>query len=196
MAKPKRVGAGERLRNTMVEAFQRIRPLDREFRENLSHIIDNNARLAELTVAWEHMISLVRRHSIDIARLPEFQDAAQQAAEAKKLASDNDTLAEAMQLALSRQTEVVTEIGVASMNLKEFEDEPQQIGELMMNAALIATNWKFIVHSDDEVLADTLTGVLPTTRKSALARLSEAERDEWLNDLLEARSTKPIVGAK
>lgn len=194
MAKSKRerIAPGERLRNTMVQAFGLLRPFEKEFRESLHHIVDNGIRLAELTAGLQHILGLIKQIGGDIASLPELQSLEQMIAEAIRISADTGTVAEAMETALDRQTEAVTKVNVAAMKLKELENDPQEIAELMTDAALLATNWKFIVHSDDEVLADTLTGVLPTTRKKAAARLSTEEQEGWINDLLEARSTKPI----
>lgn len=168
MAK-QRIKPGERLKSTMVEAFRLWRPFETEFRQQVEMIQAKTIELAEITAGGEQIAENVQQ-----------------------LAADLLTTAESLKSLIQRQSEQVTELGVSSMKLKEIEGDPAEIGELMIDATTIIANWDVLVQYDVDLLVQSLSVALPTSRKEALSRLSAGMLDEWLNDLVEARSSKPI----
>lgn len=165
MAKRQKIAPGERLKSTMVKAFQLWRPFEREFREQLDIIQTKTIELAETTAGMDQVSTNVQQ-----------------------LAADLMTTAESLKTLLQRQSSQVTELGISSMKLKEIENDPQEIGELMIDATTIIANWDILVQYDVDLLIQSLTVALPTARQEALSKLPTDVLDAWLNDIVAARS--------
>lgn len=165
MAKRERIRVDERLKSTMVQAFQLWRPFEEEFRGTARIIQDRAVELAAITAGQEYVSENIAQLVVDLV-----------------------ISAESLKTLVQQQVERVTELGVASMKMKEIEDDPGMIGDLIMDAATIMENWKQLVQMDAGLLAQSLMAPLPTTRVEALRRLPAAVRDEWLDAILEIKA--------
>lgn len=163
MAKKRRVRPADRLKSTMVNAFQLWRPFVKEFEEQLHTIQEKSIELAEMTAGQENI-----------------------AENLKQLADDLLTSAQSLEALVQKQSDSVTELGVSTMKLKEIEGDPAEIGELIIDATTIIANWDTLIQYDVDLLVQSLQVVLPPSRLEALKRLPKPLLEAWHVDVAAA----------
>jgi len=169
---------------TMVQAFALLRPFEETFRQDLKRIEGNGIKLAELTEALQGALINIRRIASDAAALEELEGADKVVAEARLIAADTHTTAQTLTIIVERQAQQVSELNASTMNLKEAENDPHEIGDLIIDVTTVIANWKTLIQYDVDLLIQSLLVALPPYRKEALSRLPKAAIIEWFNDIL------------
>jgi len=154
------VGASEKLKTSLFNAFQGIRDYNREAKEKLPVLEKSIIELSDITagrmIATSNL-TLITRDLQDV--LESFQSLDIKAQKAIDLA------------------------GNAMYHLKEYEDDPQKILNLLMDAMTELANEDLFQQTNPLFVSNVIEFVLPKVRKKSLKYLSQDKLMEWLDDV-------------
>ena len=169
MARKKKVTPlAERLKSTMVDAFRRQREFTREFESNFPVIQKELIRLAEVTAG----------QSIGVESLA-------------IIVQDLNTILVSFRSLAEKAETSITEASIATMKLKELEDEPKAITEALVDQAQILANADIWMQADEDFIAQVLEFALPGPRRAAIGKLTMTKLDDWFFDIVDETEKRP-----
>lgn len=155
-------GISEQLKSTIVRAFARQRDFARQFEVSFPVIQDRFIHLANvqagITISVENLAAL---------------------------SHDFQTVIESLRSLTEKGEVATTEVNMAMMQLKEFEDDPKNITEDLVDAATVLANADIWMQSSKEFVWRTIEMALPKVRREAVRDLSADRLRAWADDIAE-----------
>lgn len=152
----------EQLKSTMVRVFGKQRDFARQFEQSFPVIQDKLISLANVQAG----------QAISIENL-------------NVLVGDLQVIIESFRSLAQKGDEAVTEANIATMQLKEFESDPTNITEDLVDATTILANADIWMQSSKDFIWRTIELALPKARREAIGELSSDRLADWGNDIAE-----------
>lgn len=167
----KRLGISDQLKSSITMAFGRQRDFAKQFEESFPAIQKGLIEMAQIQSGQEISVNSLAALSKDLT-----------------------VIVESLQLLASKGKEAITEANTATMQLKEFEDDPSLIAEDLIDVATVLANADIWMQSSADFVGKTAELALPKVRRQAVADLSHDALRAWADDISDELRRRSGVG--